>query len=594
MPFGAEAHGHGVRFRLYAPGAARVEVGLGDADSARWLPLARTDEGWHALDTDAARAGTRYRYRVDGGQVVPDPAARYNPGDVHGDSEVCDPAGFDWTDDDWRGRPWHEAALYELHVGTFSPEGTFAGVEARLDHLADLGVTAIELMPVADFPGHRGWGYDGVLPFAPDASYGSPEALKSLVAAAHARGLMVLLDVVYNHLGPEGNYLPRLVPWFFTDRHRTPWGEAIDFDGPHSRPVRDFFIHNALYWLEEFNVDGLRLDAVHAIADDSRPDILAELAAAVREGPGRARERHLVLENDRNDAQRLVRDAARRPLQYTAQWNDDFHHVLHHLVTGERDGYYADYADHPVERLGRCLAQGFAFQGEASPFRNGAARGTPSASLPPEAFVNFLQNHDQVGNRAFGERIGALAEPAALKTALAVLLLAPSPPLLFMGEEFGADTPFLYFCDFEPELGEAVRRGRREEFAGFAAHGAAGLPDPCDPATRIRSLLDWTRVAEPPHAAWLAHCRALLACRTAKVVPMVPHLVPGRARWQCPRPRVLEVRWQSDDGRALVLQASFGAHQADATFVPPAHAQRLWSSHEQAGWSADWWIEPEA
>jgi malto-oligosyltrehalose trehalohydrolase len=475
-------------------------------------------------------------------------------------------------------------------VGTFSPEGTFAGVEARLDDLADLGVTAIELMPLADFPGKRNWGYDGVLPFAPDASYGTPDDLRSLVAAAHARNLMVLIDVVYNHFGPEGNYLHRLAPPFFTTRHSTPWGDGLNFDGRESRTVRDFFIHNALYWLTEFNADGLRLDAVHAIADDSRPDFLTELADAVRAGPGR--ERHLVLENDHNEAQRLVRDAAGHPLHFTAQWNDDFHHALHRLLTGEVEGYYADYADAPLARLGRCLAEGFDYQGEKSAYR-GRARGTPSAALPPGAFVNFLQNHDQVGNRARGERLHTLADTGALRAALAILLLAPSPPLLFMGEEFGAATPFLYFCDFEPELNEAVRKGRGEEFAGMAqARGGDDAP-PTEPGSvdaYSRSVMDWTGLGRRPHADWLAWYRELLRCRHDAIVPLVPRIRAGAARHRSDGRRELDVHWPLDDGRSLVLRARIDAPLP----APPAGSQaiHLTPADGSSQWSAAWHVEP--
>jgi malto-oligosyltrehalose trehalohydrolase len=321
---------------LWAPTAQTVELVL-DGDGAP-LPMPAIGEGWREIVVEAP-AATRYRYRVDGALEVPDPASRFNPDDVHGPSEVVAPEAFEWPDERWRGRPWEEAAIYELHVGAFSPEGTFAGVEARLDYLAALGVTAVELMPVADFSGRRSWGYDGVLAFAPDAAYGRPEDLKRLVVAAHARGLMVLLDVVYNHFGPDGNYLHLYASHFFTDRHQTPWGVAINFDGKNSRTVREFFIHNALYWLEEFHLDGLRLDAAHAIADDSTPDILVELAERVRRGPGAEREVHLVLENDKNQSRYLARSEAGRPRWHTAQWNDDIHHAFHVLLTGAADGY---------------------------------------------------------------------------------------------------------------------------------------------------------------------------------------------------------------------------------------------------------------
>ena len=414
-----------VRFRLWAPAASQVEVSIVGAGIET---LELHEDGWFELITDACQSGDQYRFRIDGRQEVPDPASRFQPNDVHGPSQLIDPLGFDWQDGTWRGRRWEEAVLYELHVGTFSPSGTFSGVAERLDYLAELGVTAIELMPVADFPGGRNWGYDGVFPFAPDSSYGCPEDLKNLVQTAHAKGMMVLLDVVYNHFGPEGNYLYAYAPEFFTARHRTPWGNGINFDGSANRPVRDFLIHNALYWLTEYHFDGLRLDAVHTIVDDSSQHILSELAEVVHNAVGSERQVHLILENERNDANYLQRSARCRPQKYTAQWNDDIHHALHVLITGEEDGYYSDYAERPLARLGRCLTEGFAYQGEPSHYGKGRPRGTNSACLPPSAFISFLQNHDQIGNRAFGERIVKLVDRRAVRAAVAILLLAPSAP----------------------------------------------------------------------------------------------------------------------------------------------------------------------
>ena len=592
MPFGAELRADGVLFRLWAPGARRVELGIAEARGTLvWRDMPARDSGWYELHVGDAAAATRYRYRLDGCDVVPDPAARFNPGDVHGDSQVVDPHAFDWTDVAWRNRPWHEAVIYELHVGTFTPQGTFRAVIERLDYLARLGVTAIELMPLADFPGARNWGYAGVLPYAPDAQYGTPDDLKALVVAAHARGLMVLIDVVYNHFGPEGNYLHRLAPPFFTARHHTPWGAAIDFEGPDSRVVRDFFIHNALYWIEEFHVDGLRFDAVHAIVDASQPDVLTELATRVREGPGRARPIHLVLENDRNEAHRLVRDEGRRPQLYTAQWNDDCHHALHVLLTGESASYYADYADDPLQRLGRCLAEGFAYQGERSGFR-GEPRGEPSAALPPEAFVNFLQNHDQVGNRALGERLAALAPERALRIAVAIVLLAPAPPLLFMGEEFGADTPFQFFCDFGPELAEAVRNGRREEFAGLI-DDSTSVPDPTALDTFEHSTLDWSSVERNGHARWHALYVDLLARRGELVAPLIVRIVPGRASHAVPASGALDVRWPLDDGRTLVLHARLPGSNAPIPAAPPGTRVVYELRDEPAARNAvAWRIEP--
>jgi maltooligosyltrehalose trehalohydrolase len=434
----------------------------------------------------------------------------------------------------------------------------------------------VELMPLADFPGRRNWGYDGVLPFAPDSAYGAPDDLKRFVDGAHRRGLMVLLDVVYNHFGPEGNYLHLYAPQFFTDRHATPWGAAIDFDGPASRAVRDFYVHNALYWVEEFRFDGLRLDAVHSIADDSGEHIVEEIARALRRHAG-GRHLHLVLENDRNEARYLARDARGRAVLADAQWNDDLHHALHVLLTGETDGYYADYGSRPLELLGRCLAEGFAFQGEPSPFRGGERRGEASAALPPSAFVIYTQTHDQIGNRAFGERLAALADGEALRQALALVLLAPAVPMLFMGEEWGARSPFLFFCDFGPELAAAVTRGRREEFSRFARFGhaaQAAIPDPNDERTFRASKLPWQQRDDAPHAAWHAFVAGLLATRVAHIVP---HLG-GSARGGRHRVdgQLLQVDWTLADGARLHAVANFGS--AIGRALPagtPLHLQRV-------------------
>ncbi len=577
MPFGAEVRADGsVGFRLWAPAAAAVVLRLEDDAAPRRLPMIAGDGGWHRLDTTAVAAGARYRFEVDG-RAVPDPASRFNPDDVHGPSEVIDPAAYDWADGAWRGRPWHEAVLYELHVGTFSPEGSYAGVAARLDHLQRLGVTAIELMPIADFAGRWNWGYDGVLAYAPDACYGRPETLKALVDAAHARGMMVLLDVVYNHFGPVGNYLAVTAPQFFNPQRPTPWGEAIDFDGPQSRTVRDFFIHNALYWLEEFHFDGLRLDAIHTIRDDSVPDLVSELIATVRAGPGRDRHVHVVLENVRNEARRLVPVAPASPgaggRVVVAQWNDDFHHALHALLTGERDGYYADYAADPLAMLGRCLAEGFGYQGEPSRYRGGAPRGEPSGALPPTAFVNQVQTHDQVGNRPFGERLSALAPEAALRAGVALCLLSPAPPMLFMGEEFAAASPFLFFCDFdEPELRSNVRAGRNRyhaKFRGFADPVLeARIPDPTIEASFLASRLDWSECGRDPHARWLAYYAGLIAVRQRSIVPLLPAIGGQAGTWRRLDPQTLAITWALADGRALRLVANLGAATAVVDALP--------------------------
>ena len=607
MPFGAEIiAGGGVRFRLWAPGVGAVALQV-DAEEA--APMLAVEDGWFELINPRARAGSRYGFLLPDGLRVPDPASRSNPDDVHAPSEVIDPAAYTWQNHDWRGRPWEEAVIYELHIGTFSPAGNFAGVEERLDYLVQLGVTALEIMPVADFPGQRNWGYDGVLLFAPDTAYGRPDDFKRLIDAAHARGLMVFLDVVYNHFGPEGNYLHAYAQAFFNPRHTTPWGAAINFDDQASgaRTVRDFFIHNALYWLEEFHLDGLRLDAIHAICDDSSPDIVEEIAAAIHQGPGSERQVHLILENDRNQARYLQRDAQGRPLQATAQWNDDIHHVLHVLASGEGDGYYADYATQPAQVLARCLAEGFAYQGEASSYRKGEARGEPSAHLPPVAFIDFLQTHDQVGNRAFGERLCHLASPAAMEAVTAVLLLAPATPFLFQGEEFAAAQPFLFFCDFADfgDLAQAVTEGRRREFAGFARFADPAvrerIPDPNAESTFTASLLDWQALTQEPHRTVLALHRQLLALRQQWITPRLAGMGNGAPQTTIHSDTALSVSWRLADGSRLQLAANLG----DQTItVMPAGGSRLFATANvdddaiAAGqlppWSVVWQLQTES
>lgn len=602
MPFGAAAlPDGGVRFRLWAPAADSVELQLEGRWGQKRLPMTALDNGWFERVTEDATIGSLYGYRINGEDLrVPDPASRHQPRDIHGPSQVVDPQAFEWRDGTWKGRPWAEAVFYELHVGTFTAHGTFAGVEDRLDHLSELGVTAVELMPVADFPGARNWGYDGVLPFAPDARYGSPEDLKRLVQAAHDRGLMIFLDVVYNHFGPEGNYLHLYAPAFFNERHHTPWGAAINFDGDDNYWVREFFIHNALYWLNEFHFDGLRLDAVHAICDDSRPDILEELAARVADGPGRERHVHLVLENDRNAAHYL--QPHDRP-GYRAQWNDDIHHAVHVLITGETGGYYEDYTDAPAALLGRCLTEGFAYQGEASRHRDGAARGEPSTHLPPTAFVSFLQNHDQVGNRAFGERPTQLAEPDAVAVAVATLLLAPSPPLLFMGQEWGSRQPFPFFCDFGADLARSVTEGRRREFEKFPEFSDPAnrdrIPDPMAESTFLSAVLDWGdgNGAEGRH--WLALHRELLQLRREVIVP---RLGAGES-WQREYTRIgdrgLQAAWRFPDGARLTLLANFGEQRLSGVGPAPGPALFTWpragrhpADDTLPPWSVFWHFEP--
>ncbi len=554
LGFGAQCEASGVRFRLWAPAARMVDLVL-EGSTAPPIAMQSVGDGWFEVMSEAAGPGSLYRYRIDGGLTVPDPASRFQPHDAHGPSEVVDPGAFAWTDTAWRGRPWAEVALYELHVGTFSPEGTYAGAAALLPRLVALGVTAIELMPLADFPGRANWGYDGVLPFAPDSRYGRPEDLKALIMTAHGLGLMVFVDVVYNHFGPDGNYLGGYAPAFFTSRHHTPWGDAINFDGPGCTQVRAYFEANVRYWLNEYHVDGLRFDAVHAIVDDSPQSILTSIAQTVESLRRTGRHIHLVLENENNEAHALGQGG------FTAQWNDDIHHVLHVLLTGETEGYYADYAQDAMRLLGRCLTEGFAYQGEFSPYRQGP-RGEPSAALGAGAFVNFLQNHDQVGNRAFGERITALTSPEAVRAATAVLLLAPSPPLLFMGQEFGCSRPFLFFCDFETDLGRAVTEGRRREFARFRqfadATQRARIPDPNSAETFLASRLDWREAQGAAGAAWLAFHGGLLETRARH---LAARLAQGPARshgFALFGERGIATAWRLADGSWLRLRANLG------------------------------------
>ncbi|MBC7907250.1 MAG: malto-oligosyltrehalose trehalohydrolase [Rhodospirillaceae bacterium] len=593
MPFGTAWEPGGTRFRLWAPDCGDVALHLlGRADQL----MPKDAQGWAELFVPGAGAGARYGFRV-GDLIVPDPASRYQPNDVHNLSEVIDPEEHDWTDHAWAGRPWEDAVVYELHVGTFTQEGTFRAIIDKLDYLADLGVTVIELMPVAEFPGGRGWGYDGVLFYAPEASYGRPEDLKALVDAAHARGLMVMLDVVYNHFGPEGNYLHATAKRFFTDRHHTPWGQAVNYDGADAKPVREFIIHNALYWLEEFHFDGLRLDAVHAIVDDSVKTMLEELAERVRdELPDR--HIHLVLENDDNAAHLLSRDGKGRPRHYTAQWNDDIHHALHRLLTGEAGGYYRDYAPNPMTHLTRCLTEGFAYQGEDSEHRGGARRGEPSQQLPPGAFVGFLQNHDQIGNRALGERIDALAPLPAVHAATALLLLSPQPPMLFQGEEWGASTPFLYFCDFGPQLAKSVRQGRRREFENFPqfqGKNAAKIPDPVDPLTFAKSKLDWDEASQPPHAHRLREVRTLLSIRRRDLAPRLSGMVGGCATLEMLGSLAFKAQWRLGDGSRLTVIVNFSAVPLPG--IVPGEGVLLYSTYGGVGalpaWGVDWYLDAD-
>jgi malto-oligosyltrehalose trehalohydrolase len=588
--FGAELRANGVRFRLWAPHHERISIKIGAA-----APIAMRPEkdGWHALFAPKAGAGALYQFLLPDGSPFPDPASRFQPSDAHGPSEVIDPRAYRWRNPDWLGRPWEECVLYELHIGAFTTQGTFLAAAERLDDLADLGVTAIEIMPIGDFPGDRNWGYDGVLPFAPDSSYGRPDDLKSLVDAAHARGIMVFLDVVYNHFGPDGNYLPRYAP-LLTDKHTTPWGAAVNFS---SEMIREFIVQNAVYWIDEYFLDGLRLDAIHAMPDDSPRHILEDIATRVHAAAGN-RNVHIVLENEENDAFRLRRDASGGLYEFTAQWNDDVHHVLHAAASKEKDAYYEEYAGN-TQMLGRALAEGFAFQGQMMEYR-GRTRGEPSAALPPTAFVAFIQNHDQIGNRAFGDRITQFSPQEAIRAVAAIYLLAPQIPMLFMGEEWGAAQPFPFFCDFKGELGEAVRKGRAAEFARFPQFqdptNRSRLPDPLARDTFMSAKLNWADASEGEHARWRTWYRRAIAVRRAEIVPRLRGIAGNSGHYEIIDDLAVVVRWTLGDGAQLALSANL-KEAPSANFAPPL-GRVIWSegavdSGRLQPWSAIWTLDGE-
>jgi maltooligosyltrehalose trehalohydrolase len=553
--FGARPTQDGTSFRLWAPAARRVDLLLQEPQ-----PMQRSDDGWFLADVAGISAGARYKFRIDGEIDVPDPASAFQPDDVSGPSEVIDHASYQWRAGEWRGRPWQETVLIETHVGTFTPEGSYRAMIEKLDHLVRSGITALELMPLADFAGKRGWGYDGVLWYAPDGAYGRPEDLKTLIDEAHRRGLMVFLDVVYNHFGPEGNYLGRYAPNFFTEAH-TPWGSAIDYRVPQ---VRAFAIDNALSWLRDYRFDGLRLDAVNTIVEAGEIPILHDLSAAVGKLAAESgRHIHLVLENGDNRASLL--DPAQEPARgkYRGQWNDDYHHVWHVMLTGEARGYYGDYQRSPRGDLARALSSGFVYQGEAAAFWGGKLRGEPSGALPPSAFVNFLQNHDQIGNRALGDRLESIADPRAIEAALAVTLLAPMTPMLFMGEEWGSKAPFPFFCDFKGELANAVRKGRRREYDWAYARYGDEVPDPLDLATFQSAVLDWQTRETPAGEKRLALVQRLLAIRHQEIVPRLAGAAFGDAR--AGDDGLLTASWRMGDGAPLRLTANLSANEIPHT-----------------------------
>ncbi len=505
------------RFEVWAPGRQRVDLLLvghpgaaAPGGDVAGIPMEPGPGGWWRAEVQGLAAGSRYWYSLDGGPPRPDPRSPWQPEGVDGPSATVDHGAFRWHDGHWQGFDFPHAIIYELHVGTFSPEGTFEGAISRLGHISALGANAVELMPVAEASGKRGWGYDGAQLWAPHHAYGGPVGLKRLVDACHRRGLAVILDVVYNHLGPVGNYLPEFGP-YFTDRYQTPWGWAVNFDGPGSHEVRDYVVANALMWLRDYHFDGLRLDAVHAVFDESALHILEELAAAVSQLSAQlGRELWLVAESDRNDP-RLVRPRSSFGYGLSACWDDDFHHALHAVLTGERDGYYADFGR--LGQLAKALESTYVYDGQFSAFRQ-RRQGRPVGDLPSSCFVGYLQDHDQVGNRPLGSRMATLVSPDLVRVGLALVLLGPLVPMVFQGEEWGASTPFFYFTDHaDPGLGEAVREGRLREHPLPPGISPDRVPGPQDEATFLRSKLDWSERAREPHRSVLDWCRQLISLR---------------------------------------------------------------------------------
>jgi len=589
MPFGAQVlEGGRIRFRLWAPAAERVDLLLETTHGGGvTLPMACTEAGWYELTSDRATAGDLYRYRIHGFGEVPDPASRYNPQGVHGPSQVLEPGQFIWNDRGWRGRPWEEAIIYQLHVGAFTPQGTFAAARERLDYLVDLGVTAIQLLPVGAFAGAHNWGFDGVLPFAPAASYGHPDDLKELIQAAHNKGLMVLLDLACHYFGPEGNYLSVYAPEFFARQATNLAGRSIDVTLPGGR---EFIIHNALYWLEEFHFDGLRLNAALFQDEQEQADLLAALARAVREGPGKHRHCHLLLSHDRRAARYLRWADHSDPRHYEAVWNNAAQQAMQDVLTGAPSG--AVTAVQALDQLGACLSRGGA-AGESEP-------------LLPTAFVTFQQDYAQIGNQALGERLHQLTPPRPLGAMVATSLLAPMPPALFMGEEFAAAQPFLYFCDFNPDLVKDVAINRRKSFAhlkGFrTARTRARIPDPMDPASFQRCKLDWSSVQRSPHADWLYFYRRLLAVRRREITPRLSGMHEDRIRYLLSGDRGLSIQWTLGDDSLLTLLANYGPAPLDGLQAPAGAV--LWSEPGDAAtslnqgrlpaWSVVWFLQAAA
>lgn len=508
MRIGADYIGNGTcKFVVWAPMLRSMAVNI-VYPTERIISMKQEKRGyWRAL-ADDVYPGTLYFYNLDCNRNRPDPASMFQPEGVHGHSQIIDHNSFMWEDKDWRGIPLSEMIMYELHVGTFTPEGTFDATVSRLDDLKDLGINAIEIMPVAQFPGQRNWGYDGAYPFAVQNSYGGPNGLKMLVNACHKKGLAVILDVVYNHLGPEGNYLGNFGP-YFTDKYRTPWGQAINFDDEYSNEVRNYFIENTLHWFSNYHIDALRLDAIHGITNMSAKPFLMELAERVRDfSENEGRKFYLIAESDLNDS-RVIRSRESGGYGLDAQWNDDFHHCIHTILTGEKEGYYKDFGK--IGHIVKSLKEGFVYSSEYSEYRK-RNHGNSAKDMPAEQFIVFSQNHDQTGNRMFGERLSSLVSFESLKLAAGITLLSPYIPLLFMGEEYGEDSPFLYFVDHsDPDLIEVVRNGRKKEFKAFAWKGE--LPDPQAIDTFFKSKINWSKRLDGSHNILLVFYKELIHLR---------------------------------------------------------------------------------
>ncbi|KRA98426.1 malto-oligosyltrehalose trehalohydrolase [Devosia sp. Root685] len=597
MRFGAELQPHGTRFKIWAPKCKAMQLKLKGRRSL--IDMDAMDEGWFRVDAEGVGAGALYKYVLPDGSAIPDPTSRYQPEGIHGFSEVIDPHAFTWTDRDWTGRPWEEAIIYELHIGTFTQEGTFAAAAAKLDYLAALGVTAIQIMPIAAFYGKFNWGYDGAMWFAPTSNYGRPEDLKALIDGAHRRSMMVFLDVVYNHFGPHGNYLPAIAP-IFTKKHESPWGDAINFDGPGAQGVREMVVESALYWMSEFNFDGLRFDSVHTMADDSSTHLLEVLSARIRAARP-YRHTHLIIENSENQEVWLRRDSGSQPVHFTAQWNDDVHHLLHAAATGENTGYYADFDnfEQRSDKLGRALAEGFAYQGEMKP-HEGAKRGEPSGGLPATSFVVYMQDHDQIGNRIKGDRITRIAHDDAVKALTAIYLLSPQIPMLFQGEEWASEQPFPFFSDVPAEVRETVRKGRQEELKGTPEHedpeklSVEEAVDPTSAKTFASAKLDWSNLKKRPHSTWLQHYRSLIDLRKMEIAPRLLGQEGFSGQYELLGVKSVLVSWKMGDGSTLRLYANLSDETQEG--VAPIIGRRMFlqgfAENGRLGpWSVLWTVE---